>query len=112
MGEADASYNAGMDRQPGPKDLWNVACLTGMLHTAYGILFDMFTLWDLLETDPESPATEHQVASFKEELMHILDDRDGAQLREWRHLWQSDRYAFEKRAHRRIQACVDHLRSN
>lgn len=100
-----------MDRQVGPRDLRNVVCLTGMTHTAHGILLDMFTLWDLIETAPDAPATEHQVAGFKEELMHILDDRDGEQLRDWRHLWQNDRDAFEDRAHRRVLECVQKLRS-
>ncbi len=71
--------------------MWHDACRTGMAHTAYGILLDMFHLWKLLESDPASPATEHQVAGFKEDLMHILDDSNSEQLRLWRHLWHDDR---------------------
>lgn len=88
-----------MKGEGGLRQMWREACATGMVHTAYGILLDMSSLWDLLENDPESPATENQRVRFKEDLMHILGDSDGEKLNHWRHLWRTDREAFYSQVH-------------
>lgn len=93
----------GMERRATLREMWDEACRSGMVHAAYGMLVDMFWLLDALENDPDPPATAAQFASIREDLMYLLGDNDG---NGWRYLWKQDAVAFEKRAWRRIQACV------
>lgn len=95
-----------MPGEGGLRQMWSEACASGMFHTAYGILLDMFNLWDLLENDPESPATENHLVEFKENLMHILGDSDGAKLNHWRQLWHHNREAFHLQAYVLVKNCI------
>jgi len=96
-----------MHRRDGLLEMWDEACRTGMAHTAYGILVDLFSLWDALDDDPEAPASADQQAGFREDLMRVLGDTDGTDLQHWRRLWECDRVEFQRRALERIECLID-----
>jgi hypothetical protein len=96
-------WAAAMNQRDGLLVMWNEACRTGMAHTAYGILLDLFSLWDALDDDPEAPISACQQAAFREDLMRVLGDEDGADLRYWRQLWEGDRAEFRRRALKHIE---------
>ena len=95
----------GMTRHSVAREMWDEACRAGMVHSAYGIILEMFELWDQLESDPSSPASEHQLAALKEDLMHILGEDDGIYPR-WREDWNDDMDVFVIRARDRVHECV------
>ena len=96
-----------MYQREGLVDMWDEACRTGMSHTAYGILVDLFMLWDALDDDPQALITSTQKAAFREDLMQVLGDDDGVGLRYWRHLWTSDRDEFQRRALEHINSTIE-----
>ena len=96
-----------MQGRDGLVEMWDEACRTGMAHTAYGILLDLFSLWDALDDDPDAPALAEQQAGFREDLMRVLGDADGTELRCWRQLWDLDRGEFRRRALDRIGHLIE-----
>lgn len=87
-------------------EMWDEACRTGMAHTAYGILLDLFSLWDALDDDPHAPISAAQQAAFREDLMRVLRDEDGTDLMNWRQLWGADRSEFERKALEHIEHLI------
>jgi hypothetical protein len=96
-----------MHGRDGLVEIWDEACRTGMAHTAYGILLDLFSLWDALDEDPDALSLAEQQAGFREDLMRMLGDTDGTQLRCWRRLWECDRVEFRRRALERIAHLIE-----
>jgi len=83
--------------------IWDEVCRSGMPNTAYGILCDLFTLWDELDADREARDPH---PGFREDLMAMLGDADGWELADWRRLWRDDREAFDRRAAMRIAEAI------
>lgn len=96
-----------MRGREGLLEMWDEACRTGMTHTAYGILVDLFLLWDALDDDADVLASECQQIGFREDLMRVLSDQDGTDLRCWRQLWASDRVEFQRRALDHIESLIE-----
>jgi hypothetical protein len=82
--------------------MWDEACQTGMAHTAYGILLDLFSLWEAIDMDPQATISDDQQKRLREDLMRVLGDEDGTELLAWKRLWDGEHAEFERKALERI----------